>query len=62
MIGLREFLRVHSGEELNRSAEEYFARITDWPYPLAKPFGAPEDCVRQTHFAFSSYQEITVIE
>jgi len=46
MVDVREFLRTHSVEELNRSAEEYFARITDWTYLLAKPFAAPEDCAK----------------
>lgn len=46
MIDVRGFLRTHSIEELNRSAEEYFSRITDWTYLLAKPFAAPEDCAK----------------
>jgi SAM-dependent methyltransferase len=44
MIDVREFLRSHSVEELNRSAEEYFAKITDWTYLLAKPFAEAKDC------------------
>src|SRR4051812_25299911 len=46
MIEVREFLRTHSVEQLNRSAEEYFSKITDWTYLLAKPFAAPEDCTK----------------
>lgn len=46
MIDVRDFLKTHSVEELNRSAETYFARLTDWTYLLAKPFAAPEDCAK----------------
>jgi SAM-dependent methyltransferase len=46
MINVQEFLKTHSLEELNRSAEEYFAGITDWTYLLAKPFAAPDDCAK----------------
>src|SRR5689334_12732279 len=46
MIDVREFLKTHSVEELNRSAEEYFGKITDWTHLLAKPFAAAEDCAK----------------
>jgi SAM-dependent methyltransferase len=46
MIDVREFLRTNSIDQLNRSAEEYFSKITDWTYLLAKPFAASEDCAK----------------
>jgi SAM-dependent methyltransferase len=44
MIDVQEFLKSQTVEELNRSAEEYFSKITDWTYLLAKPFAQAEDC------------------
>jgi SAM-dependent methyltransferase len=46
MIDVREFLRTHSIEKLNGSAEEYFAKMTDWTYLLSMPFAAPEGCAK----------------
>ena len=42
-IDVRELLKQHSIEDLNRFAEEYFAREHDWGYYLAKPFGAIDE-------------------
>jgi SAM-dependent methyltransferase len=46
MIHVREFLQSRSVQELNRSAETYFAQVTDWTHLLAKPFTAPDDCAK----------------
>ena len=46
MIDVKEFLRTRSVEEINRAAEEFFAKIEDWTYVLAKPFAAPDDCAK----------------
>ena len=40
LIDVRQMMAATSVEELNRLAEEYFARVSDWNYHLAKPFGA----------------------
>jgi len=39
LIDVRRMMSDTSVEELNRLAEEYFSRISDWNYHLAKPFG-----------------------
>ncbi len=46
MIKVSELLRRHTADDLNRSAEEYFARITDPTYLLAKPFADPREAAR----------------
>lgn len=43
LIDVRELMAHSSIEELNRLAEEYFARLTDWNYHLAKPFGSIDE-------------------
>ena len=43
MIDVQQLMRETSIEELNRLAEEYFARETDWTYYLAKPFGSIDE-------------------
>src|SRR6185503_5914800 len=43
LIDVRRMMAATSVEELNRLAEEYFARVTDWNYHLAKPFGAIDE-------------------
>ncbi|MEO8434567.1 MAG: methyltransferase domain-containing protein [Pyrinomonadaceae bacterium] len=43
LIDVRQMMASTSVEELNRLAEEYFARIGDWNYHLAKPFGAIDE-------------------
>jgi ubiquinone/menaquinone biosynthesis C-methylase UbiE len=42
-IDVRSLLTELSVEELNQYAEEYFSRLTDWEYHLAKPFGALDE-------------------
>jgi SAM-dependent methyltransferase len=42
-IEVRELLARTSIEELNRTAEHYFASLTDWDDQLAKPFSKPVD-------------------
>jgi ubiquinone/menaquinone biosynthesis C-methylase UbiE len=42
-IDVRSLLTELSVEELNQYAEEYFSRLTDWEYHLAKPFGASDE-------------------
>lgn len=42
-IDVRRLLTELSVEELNHYAEDYFARLTDWEYHLAKPFGALDE-------------------
>ena len=39
MIDVRVLMQTSSIEQLNASAEHYFARLPDWDYLLAKPFG-----------------------
>jgi SAM-dependent methyltransferase len=39
LIDVRTLMQTYSIEELNTSAEEYFARLPDWDYLLAKPLG-----------------------
>jgi SAM-dependent methyltransferase len=43
MLDVRQLTRETSVEELNRLAEEYFARERNWTYYLAKPFGAIDE-------------------
>lgn len=38
-IDVRELIRTLTVEELCQRAEEYFAKLTNWDYLLAKPFG-----------------------
>ncbi len=42
-IDVREFKKSVTVEELNRTAEEYFARLKNWDFHLAKPLGQVED-------------------
>jgi len=46
MIRVGELLRRYTAEDLNRQAEEYFAKITDPTYLLAKPFADPREAAR----------------
>ena len=43
MIDVKQLLRETSLEELNRLAEEYFAREKNWTYYLSKPFGSIDE-------------------
>jgi len=43
LIDVRRMMAATSVEDLNRLAEEYFARVSDWNYHLAKPFGAIDE-------------------
>lgn len=43
LIDVRSLMAESSIEELNRLAEEYFSRLTDWTYHLAKPFGSLDE-------------------
>jgi len=38
VIDVREIIASTPIEELNRTAEEYFSKLTNWDYHLAKPF------------------------
>ena len=51
-IDVQEFLKEHSVEDLCRSAEAYFARITHLDHMLAKPFYSLQD-VQHTLVQFS---------
>jgi SAM-dependent methyltransferase len=42
-IEVRDMIERTSIDELNRTAEEYFAGLTDWEHHLAKPFAKPEE-------------------
>lgn len=42
-VDVRKMIETASIEELNRTAEEYFAGLTDWEHHLAKPFAKPEE-------------------
>jgi SAM-dependent methyltransferase len=44
MINVKDLLRRFTTEELNQKAEEYFAKIDDRTYLLAKPFANVEEC------------------
>ena len=46
MISPQELLRTRTVDELNRSAEEYFAKIKDPTCLLAKPFNLSDHCSR----------------
>jgi len=43
LIDVRELMAASSIEEHCRMAENYFARLTDWTYHLAKPFCSFDD-------------------
>jgi 2-polyprenyl-3-methyl-5-hydroxy-6-metoxy-1,4-benzoquinol methylase len=43
-VDVRDVLRRHSVEDLCRSAEEYFARLANYDYHLAKPLGSIDEC------------------
>jgi ubiquinone/menaquinone biosynthesis C-methylase UbiE len=43
LIDVRQLMAASSIEELNRLAEEYFSRLTDWTYHLSKPFGSLDE-------------------
>lgn len=43
MIDVRELIARTSITDLNRSAEEYFASLTDWEHHLAKPFSKADE-------------------
>jgi SAM-dependent methyltransferase len=42
-IDVRELIATASTEELNRTAEQYFAGLTNWEHHLAKPFASASD-------------------
>jgi SAM-dependent methyltransferase len=42
-IVVRALIARTSLDDLHRSAEEYFATLTDWDHHLAKPFSKPDD-------------------
>jgi len=42
-IDVRRMIGETSIDDLNRTAEEYFASLTDWEHHLAKPFNKAED-------------------
>jgi ubiquinone/menaquinone biosynthesis C-methylase UbiE len=44
MINVKDLLKRFTTEELNQKAEEYFAKIDDRTYLLAKPFANVEEC------------------
>lgn len=44
MIDPKQLMRQHSTDELNKAAEEYFAKVHDYTYLLRKPFTAPDEC------------------
>src|SRR6266536_2452138 len=43
LIDVERLLSESSLEDLNRAAEDYFARLTNWNYHLAKPFGSVDE-------------------
>ena len=43
LIDVRRLMAETSVAELNRLAEEYFSRLPDWSYHLAKPFGSIDE-------------------
>ncbi len=43
LIDVRKLMAETSPQELNRLAEEYFSRLPDWNYHLAKPFGSIDE-------------------
>lgn len=42
-IDVRQLMAGASLAELNKLAEEYFSRLTDWNYHLSKPFGSVDE-------------------
>jgi ubiquinone/menaquinone biosynthesis C-methylase UbiE len=42
-IDVKRLMTESSIEELNQLAEDYFAKVNDWNYHLAKPFGSIEE-------------------
>jgi SAM-dependent methyltransferase len=44
MISVKDVLKQNSTDDLNRKAEEYFAKIEDPTYLLSKPFAAIDEC------------------
>jgi len=42
-IEVRDLIARTSIDDLNRTAEEYFASLTDWEHQLAKPFSKPDE-------------------
>jgi SAM-dependent methyltransferase len=43
LIDVRELIARTSIDDLNRTAEEYFASLTEWEHHLAKPFSKPDE-------------------
>lgn len=43
LIDVERLLNESSLDDLNRAAEDYFARLTSWNYHLAKPFGSVDE-------------------
>ena len=46
MINVKDLLKRFTTEELNQKAEEYFAKLDDRTYLLAKPFANAEECAK----------------
>lgn len=44
MISVKDILKLFTPDQLNRRAEEYFAKIEDRTYLLSKPFATVEEC------------------
>ena len=44
-IDVKDLIKRYSVEELNRAAEEYFARLDNWDRLLAKPFASSNDAI-----------------
>ena len=44
-VNVKDLIDKYSVEELNQSADEYFARLTDWDRHLAKPFTSSNDAI-----------------
>lgn len=42
-IDVRQLIKELSVEELNQTAEDYFAKLEDWDYHLAKPFAVANE-------------------
>jgi len=68
LIDVRRLMAESSLEELNRLAEEYFSRLSDWNFHLAKPFGSIDETAQLLiNFAvvlqgLSLCPEMTVLE
>lgn len=43
LIDVKQLIADTSVEDLNKKAEEYFAKIENWDYHLAKPFGSVDE-------------------